>query len=110
MCLQFMTYASPKPPNAAARVAQSDKYGTQEFARAQEVAAARLYPSIFASNYLVLSNRRVRMEKFFAGHREIGDVLDVGGQYCPYYPLFREKCRSYSSLDIVDTPIVDIVC
>jgi SAM-dependent methyltransferase len=105
-----MTYASPKPGGTADTVAQSDKYGTREFARAQEVASARLYPSIFASNYLVLSNRRVRMEKFFAARREIGDVLDVGGQYCPYYPLFREKCRSYSSLDIVDTPIVDIVC
>jgi len=90
--------------------AQAEKYSREEFLRAQEVAHARLYPSIFASNYLVLSNRRLRMQKFFDAHEHVGKVLDVGAQYCPYYPLFRDKCDSYSSLDIVDTPIVDFVC
>ena len=50
------------------------------------------------------------MERFFARHEHVGKVLDVGAQYCPYYPLFKAKCESYTSLDIVDTPIVDIVC
>ncbi len=86
------------------------KYDSTEFARAQATAHARLYPSIFASNYLALSNRRKRMEKFFSQGTNVGKVLDVGSQYCPYYPLFREKCSSYTSLDIVDTPLVDIVC
>jgi SAM-dependent methyltransferase len=89
---------------------QSGKYGREEFVRAQKVAQARLYPSIFASNYLVLSNRRLRMQKFFAARERVGKVLDVGAQYCPYYPLFRGKCESYSSLDIVPSPIVDLVC
>jgi SAM-dependent methyltransferase len=87
-----------------------NKYESEEFARAKEVAHRRLYPSLFAANYLVLSNRRVRMQKFFSTAERVGHVLDVGAQYCPYYPLFEHKCESYTSLDIVDTPIVDIVC
>ena len=50
------------------------------------------------------------MQKLFAGMKSVGKVLDVGAQYCPYYPLFKDKCESYTSLDLVDTPIVDIVC
>src|SRR5215469_7461324 len=85
------------------------KYDSEEFVHAQQIAHARLYPSIFAANYLVLSNRRIHMQKFFAKVETVGKVLDVGAQYCPYYPLFKDKCQSYTSLDIVDTPIVDIV-
>jgi len=87
-----------------------NKYSSEEFAQAQAVARARLYPSIFASNYLVLSNRRARMERFFSNKKAVGKVLDVGAQYCPYYPLFQNKCESYTSLDIVETAIVDVVC
>ena len=93
--------------SAASSVA---KYDSAEFARVQATARARLYPSIFAANYMVLSNRRKRMERFFAQSSGVGRVLDVGAQYCPYYPLFKEKCVSYSSLDMVDTPLVDFVC
>jgi len=85
------------------------KYNSEEFRRAQQIAHSRLYPSLFAANYLVLSNRRVHMQQFFARMETVGRVLDVGAQYCPYYPLFKNKCESYTSLDIVDTPIVDIV-
>lgn len=98
-----------KPPAQPSR-RKLNKYESVEFARAQQVAHQRLYPSLFAANYLVLSNRRVRMQKFFSKTGNLGNVLDVGAQYCPYYPLFEHKCESYTSLDIVDTPIVDIVC
>jgi len=87
-----------------------DKYHSAEFERAQQTAQARLYPSIFADNFLVLSNRRRHMQAFFEQLPSVGDVLDVGAQYCPYYPLFTDKCTSYTSMDMVDTPIVDIVC
>jgi hypothetical protein len=96
--------------NLSSSNAEKGKYSLEEFVRAQEIAQARLYPSIFASNYLVLSNRRVRMQEFFSTRERVGQVLDVGAQYCPYYPLFRGKCDSYSSLDIVPGAIVDIVC
>lgn len=50
------------------------------------------------------------MQRLFARMETVGKVLDVGAQYCPYYPLFQDKCESYTSLDVLDTPIVDIVC
>jgi SAM-dependent methyltransferase len=99
---------NPSAPSTEAR--KLTKYDTEEFARAKQVARERLYPSIFACNYLVLSNRRVHMQKVFAKMERVGKVLDVGAQYCPYYPLFKDKCESYTSLDVLDTPIVDIVC
>jgi SAM-dependent methyltransferase len=86
------------------------KYDSVEFARARQTAHARLYPSIFAANYMVLRNRRLHMQEFFVRMKAVGKVLDVGAQYCPYYPLFKDLCESYTSLDLVDTPIVDVVC
>lgn len=86
------------------------KYNAAEFAEARKTAHRRLYPSIFQSSYITLRNRRQHMEKFFAAREHVGKVLDVGAQYCPYFPLFKDKCESYKSLDIVETPIVDIVC
>src|SRR6267378_479218 len=53
-------------PAPSIRRFTSDKYGSKEFARAQEIAHARLYPSIFASNYLVLTNRRIFMQQLFS--------------------------------------------
>lgn len=99
------TQTSAPPPSG-----KLSKYDTAEFARARQVAHSRLYPSIFASNYLVLSNRRVHMQQLFSTMQTVGKVLDVGAQYCPYYPLFQHKCESYTSLDLMDTPIVDLVC
>jgi SAM-dependent methyltransferase len=87
-----------------------EKFTAAEFAQAQKTAAARLYPSFFASNYLVLKNRRVHMQEYFSRRKTVGKVLDVGSQYCPYYPLFKDKAESYTSMDLQDTPIVDIVC
>jgi SAM-dependent methyltransferase len=99
-----------KKTTTGTRPSRLNKYDSEQFARAKEVAHARLYPSIFASNYLVLRNRRIHMTEFFSRRERWGRILDVGAQYCPYYPLFEEKCESYTSMDIVDTPIVDLVC
>jgi SAM-dependent methyltransferase len=86
------------------------KYDSEEFSRARAVAHARLYPSIFASNYLVLRNRRLHIQEFFSQRERVGKVLDVGAQYCPYFPFFEHRCESYTSMDLVDTPTVDIAC
>jgi SAM-dependent methyltransferase len=96
--------------NASHTLAKAEKYTSAQFAQAQKTAEGRLYPSIFGSSFLVLRNRRIRMEKFFGRRQAVGKVLDVGAQYCPYYPLFKDKCESYTSMDLVDTPLVDIVC
>lgn len=103
-----MQSASENKP--APRTTAQTKYDLHAFSAAQATARSRLYPSIFASNYLVLSNRRARMEAFFRGQTQVGKVLDVGAQYCPYYPLFKDKCESYSSMDLVETPLVDFTC
>ena len=92
------------------RLSKALKYSQAEFAEAQRTGKKRLYPSIFESSYITLRNRRRHMDAFFAQRESVGHVLDVGAQYCPYYPLFKEKCTSYTSLDVVDTPIVDIAC
>jgi SAM-dependent methyltransferase len=97
-------------PIALGSPSKLDKYDSAEFSRARRVAHSRLYPSIFASNYLVLSNRRRHMEDFFLRREKIGRVLDVGAQYCPYFPFFEHRCDSYTSMDLVDTPTVDIAC
>jgi len=94
---------------AVERQRKTEKYSAAEFLQAQQTARARLYPSFFGAGYFGLRNRRRRMEEFFARHKDAGKVLDVGAQYCPYYPLFKDRCQSYTSLDVVDTPIVDIV-
>lgn len=102
------------PPSAQSATVPAEgkagKYGAEEFAKAQRTAQGRLYPSITTRHYLVLSNRRKHMQEFFRRQASGFSLLDVGAQYCPYYPLFKDKCSSYTSLDIVDTPIVDVVC
>ena len=98
------------PIASPSRRSQQTKCSSAEFRQAQQIGHSRLYPSIFASNYLVLRNRRVHMQVLFARMDRVGALLDVGAQYCPYFPLFADKCDSYTSMDIVDTPIVDIVC
>src|SRR5215472_4692523 len=94
----------------ASSISEKTSHNRSGLDEVQQLAHSRLYPSIFSSNYLVLSNRRERMRKFFASRERVGKVLDVGAQYCPYYPFFSGKCDSYSSLDIVPTEMVDIVC
>jgi hypothetical protein len=36
------------------------------------------------------------MQEFFGRMKAVGKVLDVGAQYCRYYPLFEDKCESCS--------------
>jgi SAM-dependent methyltransferase len=100
----------PAQPVPIPRQSKAGKYAAEEFAKAQQTAHGRLYPSILTSHYLVLRNRRIHMQEFFRRSEPGRAILDVGAQYCPYYPLFKDTCGSYTSLDIVDTPIVDVVC
>jgi SAM-dependent methyltransferase len=98
--------ASPTQPPPG----KKSKYDSAKFLQAQETAHSRFDPSIFSGAYLLLRNIRRLMEQFFSRQQAFGKVLDVGAQYCPYYPLFKDKCESYTSMDVVDTPLVDLVC
>jgi len=74
-----------------------------------QTAAQRLHPSLTNPNYLVLRSRRL----IFSGWAErLGrdlTVMDVGGRYQPYRPLFERHAGRYIAVDIVKTGLVNVV-
>lgn len=75
-----------------------------------EVAHARLHPPLTDPSYLVLRSRRLI---FTAWAKQLGGdhlaVLDIGGRYGPYRPLFDARAQHYIAVDIVKTEIVTVV-
>jgi len=75
-----------------------------------KVARQRLSPSLTNPNYLVLRSRRLI---FNSWAREVsGDhltVLDVGGRYQPYRPLFADRLQRYVAVDVEVTEFVDVI-
>jgi SAM-dependent methyltransferase len=73
-------------------------------------ARARLYPSLTDPNFLVLRSRRLIFQEWIT-HLDGQDltILDVGGRYQPYRPLFEQKTGRYIACDILRTELVDIV-
>lgn len=74
------------------------------------IAHRRLYPSLADPNYLTLRARRIRLAAWarqFQGQHLA--VLDIGGRYQPYRPLFDGSIKHYFALDLVRTEFVDIV-
>jgi SAM-dependent methyltransferase len=70
----------------------------------------RLHPSITNPNYLVLRRRRLIFDRWLQqipGHQLV--VLDVGGRYQPYRPLIQDRIRRYFALDVLSTPLVDVI-
>ncbi len=70
----------------------------------------RLFPSLTNPNWLVLRRRRQIFQRWIA--RLDGndlDVLDVGGRIQPYRPLFEGRLRRYVAIDLVRTPLVDVI-
>ncbi len=85
-----------------------DKYSLAEL---QKIAHARLYPTISSPAYLVLRGRRLILSKWFA-ENILGNellVLDIGGRYQPYRPLLEHRTRRYFAIDVVGTPLVDVL-
>jgi SAM-dependent methyltransferase len=70
----------------------------------------RLYPALTNPSWLVLRRRREIFRKWFAQleGREL-DVLDVGGRIQPYRPLLEGRLRRYIALDLLQTPLVNII-
>ncbi|MFZ0770739.1 MAG: class I SAM-dependent methyltransferase [Candidatus Sulfotelmatobacter sp.] len=84
-----------------------DKYWRAELLK---IANARLYPSITNPNYLVLHRRRLILNKWMEsvpGDRLM--VLDIGGRYQPYRPLIQHRIQRYVALDVLSTPLVDVL-
>ncbi|MFZ3341918.1 MAG: class I SAM-dependent methyltransferase [Terriglobales bacterium] len=77
---------------------------------AAEIARARLFPSIADPAYLTLRSRRL----IFAGwarqfQNKRLNILDVGGRYQPYRPLFATSIGNYFAVDLIQTPLVSAV-
>jgi hypothetical protein len=74
------------------------------------VANDRLYPSLRNPNFLVLRARRLIFQQWIAN---LGDrpltILDVGGRYQPYRPLFGDRARKYVGCDLIKTELVNVV-
>ena len=83
---------------------------SQELKKTVTAARERLYPSVRNPHWLILRQRR---EIF---RRWISDlpaaklmILDVGGRLQPYRELLDGRIRRYVSLDIRQTPLVDVI-
>jgi SAM-dependent methyltransferase len=75
-----------------------------------KVANGRLHPSLTHHSYLVLRRRSELISGWLK--RVEGDalrVLEVGGRYQPYRPLVQHRARQYVALDILQSPLVDVV-
>jgi len=84
-----------------------DRYSRAELLK---IANARLYPSITNPSYLVQRRRRLILSKWMENIP--GDrltVLDIGGRYQPYRPLIEHRLQRYVALDVLSTPLVDVL-
>lgn len=75
-----------------------------------KTADARLRPSLREPNFLVLRARRLIFTKWI--EQLAGDdlhILDIGGRYQPYRPLFAERATRYVGCDILPTRFVNVV-
>ncbi|MGA9981120.1 MAG: class I SAM-dependent methyltransferase [Candidatus Sulfotelmatobacter sp.] len=84
-----------------------DQYSVAELLK---IADARLYPSLTNPSYLVQRGRRRILGKWLESIP--GDrltVLDIGGRYQPYRPLIQHRLQRYVALDILSTPLVDVL-
>jgi SAM-dependent methyltransferase len=70
----------------------------------------RLYPSLMDPNYLVLRSRQKIFSKWIgrAAFQNL-TVLDIGGRYQPYRPLFGASVDTYIALDLIKTGLVNVV-
>lgn len=76
----------------------------------QSIAKERLFPSITNPNYLVLRRRAQLFREWSSQLPEEGlKVLDLGGRYQPYRPLFQSRVAQYVALDILQSKLVDVV-
>ena len=76
----------------------------------QRVAHSRLHPALTDPSYLVLRSRRAIFSRWIGNlGREDLTVLDVGGRYQPYRPLFGKTLAHYVAVDVMKTELVSVV-
>jgi SAM-dependent methyltransferase len=75
-----------------------------------KIAHQRLHPSLTNPNYLVLRSR-ARIFGTWADSLPAKEltILDIGGRYQPYRPLFEGRIRRYVAIDLEKTEFVTAV-
>lgn len=70
----------------------------------------RLYPGLGNPSWLVLGKRRQIFQNWLERLHAHGlVVLDIGGRIQPYRPLLQDRVRGYIAVDLLRTPLVNIV-
>jgi SAM-dependent methyltransferase len=70
----------------------------------------RLHPSLTEPSFLVLRSRRLILSKWVHQlQRENIAILDLGGRYQPYRPLFEASAKRYIAVDLIKTGLVNVV-
>ena len=75
-----------------------------------KIAHQRLYPRLTDPNFLVLRSRRIIFQNWIStisGNNL--KILDVGGRYQPYRPLFGNRIDRYIACDLTQTELVDVI-
>jgi SAM-dependent methyltransferase len=84
--------------------------GSESTGALLRTARERLYPSVLNPNYLVLRSRRMIFQNWINQAKGQGlTVLDIGGRYQPYRPLFEDRANRYIACDIQKTVLVDVI-
>jgi SAM-dependent methyltransferase len=74
-----------------------------------KIAHDRLHPSLTDPNFLVLRSRRRIFQSWISSLKGTSlTILDVGGRYQPYRPLFESREIRYYACDILRTELVDV--
>jgi len=75
-----------------------------------KTASGRLHPSLTNPSFLVLRSRRKIFQRWISQlENKRLTILDIGGRYQPYRPLFAGRDLQYVACDILRTDAVDVV-
>lgn len=88
---------------------QSIRRARARIADVRAFGQGRLRPRLTDPDFLVLRARRRLLESWIAQLPHALDILDVGGRIQPYRSLFAGRERSYLSLDLQVTGLVDVI-
>ena len=72
-------------------------------------AERRLHPSLTDPSYLVLRSRAIIFRRWFSEIHAGATVLDFGGRIQPYRPLLEGRVANYVAVDVLQTPLVNVV-
>lgn len=75
-----------------------------------KIAHRRLYPLLTDPSYLPLRSRRLIFSTWARQLRQCRlTILDVGGRYQPYRPLFGDLVENYFAVDLIKTEFVNVI-